>query len=329
MRYLMTLNMKDKSLYGKVSAKLNFGPVTGHIWTFSVISNFKELCINQLFFYPWVTSWDRLVAGDCNRLPAVLSVAVRTANNARRESWLISYSALRLGYCEWPGSWCMLYNEVVRSVLFGVPTLKCVRIYAVKSQWGTSSSCRRAHYCRKVNSKLSEVTDWSIALLFPPCILEFGQHSWLTEDLIRGHKGHETGNCHPPVGTSLGLYSLGLPMNKGRKHDNEERLVLLFAGFVSFAPFFGQWIPTRERSFVLFSISCAMSLFFQPHHIFPVNFDRILLLDVYSNSFIFGTQYKGHLLLANSHKAGTANGVSFAAAKNGEVSHPWLQSLLA
>lgn len=54
----------------------------------------------------------------------------------------------------------------------------------------------------------------------------------------------------------------------------------------------------------------------------PVNFDRILLLDVYSNSFIFGTQYKGRLLLANSHKAGVANGGSFAAAENGEVTHP-------
>lgn len=54
----------------------------------------------------------------------------------------------------------------------------------------------------------------------------------------------------------------------------------------------------------------------------PVNFDRILLLDVYSNSFIFETQYKGRLPLANSHKAGAANGVSFAAAENGEVTHP-------
>lgn len=54
----------------------------------------------------------------------------------------------------------------------------------------------------------------------------------------------------------------------------------------------------------------------------PVNFNRILLLDVYSNSFIFGTQYKGRLLLANSHKAVMANGVSCAAAENGEVSHP-------
>lgn len=149
------------------------------------------------------------------------------------------------------------------------------------------------------------------------------------EDLIRGHTGHETGNCHPPVGTSLGLYSLGLPRNKGSKHDNEETLVLMFTGFVSFPLSFGQWIPTRERSFLLFSISCAMSLFFQPHHMLPVNFDRILLLDVYSNSFIFGTQHKGRLLLANSHKAGVANGVSFAAAENGEVTHPWLQSLLA
>lgn len=83
-------------------------------------------------------------------------------------------------------------------------------------------------------------------------VLEFGQHSWLTEDLIRGHTGHETGSCHPPMGTSLGLYSLGLPGNKGSKHDNEERLVLLFAGFLSFPPFFGQRIPTRERSFLLF-----------------------------------------------------------------------------
>lgn len=157
------------------------------------------------------------------------------------------------------------------------------------------------------------------------CVLEFGQHSWLTEDLIRGHTGHETGSCHPPMGTSLGLYSLGLPRNKGSKHDNEERLVLLFAGFLSFPPFFGQRIPTRERSFLLFS----MSLFFQPHHMLPVIFDRILLLDVYSNGFIFGTQYKGRLLLAISLKAGTANGVSFAAAENGEVTHPWLQSLLA
>lgn len=130
---------------------------------------------------------------------------------------------------------------MVRSVLFGVPTLKCVRTYAVKSQWETSSSCRRAHECRKVNSKLSEVTDWSIAFFFFLfCILEFGQHSWLTEGLIRGHTGHETGNCHPPVGTSLSLYSLGLPRNKGSKHDNQERLALLFAGFVSFPPFFGQ-----------------------------------------------------------------------------------------
>lgn len=85
------------------------------------------------------------------------------------------------------------------------------------------------------------MTEWSIAFFFfSPCILEFGQHSWLTEDLIRGHTGHETGNCHPPVGTSLGLYSSGLPGNKGSKHNNEERLVLLFAGFVFFAPFFGQ-----------------------------------------------------------------------------------------
>lgn len=54
----------------------------------------------------------------------------------------------------------------------------------------------------------------------------------------------------------------------------------------------------------------------------PINFDRIVLLDVYSNSFIFETQCKGRLLLANSHKAGAANGVSFAAAENGEVTHP-------
>lgn len=44
-----------------------------------------------------------------------------------------------------------------------------------------------------------------------------------------------------------------------------------------------------------------MSLFSQPHHMLAVNFDRILLLNVYSNSFIFGTQYKGCLVLTLSH----------------------------
>lgn len=68
---------------------------------------------------------------------------------------------------------------------------------------------------------------------------------------------------------------------------------------------------------IIFNVSI-----FQPHHMLPVIFDRMLLLDVYSNSFIFGTQYKGRLLLAISLKAGTANGVSFAAAENGEVTHP-------
>lgn len=46
-----------------------------------------------------------------------------------------------------------------------------------------------------------------------------------------------------------------------------------------------------------------MSLFSQPHHMLAVNFDRILLLNVYSNSFIFGTQYKGCLVLTLSHSA--------------------------
>lgn len=60
----------------------------------------------------------------------------------------------------------------------------------------------------------------------------------------------------------------------------------------------------------------------------PVIFDRILVLNIYSNSFIFGTQFKGCLLLALSHSAGEASGVSFPV-RNGEVIHPRLQSLLA
>jgi len=58
-----------------------------------------------------------------------------------------------------------------------------------------------------------------------------------------------------------------------------------------------------------------------------VNFDRILLLSVYSNSFIFGTGCKGWLLLALCHRAREASGASFAV-KNGEVSHQRLQSQL-
>lgn len=59
-----------------------------------------------------------------------------------------------------------------------------------------------------------------------------------------------------------------------------------------------------------------------------VNFDGMLLLTVCSKNFIFGTQYKGYLLLALSHRARQASSVSFAL-RNGEVTHPRLQSLLA
>lgn len=81
-------------------------------------------------------------------------------------------------------------------------------------QWKANGK-QAAHVndCRKVNSKLLEITDCFIAFFFS--IQEFGQHNWLTEELIRGHTGHETGNCHPAVGTSLGLYSWACPGIKG------------------------------------------------------------------------------------------------------------------
>lgn len=134
-------------------------------------------------------------------------------------------------------------------------------------QWkANGKSAAHVHYRRKVNSKLLEVTDCFIAFFFffyfLSRILEFGQYNWLTEELVRGHTGHETGNCHPPMGTSLGLYSLGLLRNKCSKHDDEEELVLSFTDFLSFPPFFSQQIPTRGSSLLLFSISCVTSLFF-------------------------------------------------------------------
>lgn len=52
----------------------------------------------------------------------------------------------------------------------------------------------------------------------------------------------------------------------------------------------------------------------------PVNSDKALLLNVYSNSFIFGTEYKGCLLLVLSHRAREAHGVTFAVS-NGEMTH--------
>lgn len=60
----------------------------------------------------------------------------------------------------------------------------------------------------------------------------------------------------------------------------------------------------------------------------PVNFYRILLLYVYSDSLIFGTQYEGCLLLVLSHGARAASGVNFAVG-NGEVTHSRLQIFLA
>lgn len=73
-----------------------------------------------------------------------------------------------------------------------------------------------------------------------------------------------------------------------------------------------------------------MSLFSQPHHMLAVNFDRILLLNVYSNSFIFGTQYKGCLVLTLSHSAREEVVlVSLYRWRNGEVTHLRLHSLLA
>lgn len=72
------------------------------------------------------------------------------------------------------------------------------------------------YYCRKVNSKLSEFTGCFIACFF--CrVLEFDQYNWLTEELSRGHRGHETGNCHPIKGTNLSLYSFVLHENTGSK----------------------------------------------------------------------------------------------------------------
>lgn len=59
-----------------------------------------------------------------------------------------------------------------------------------------------------------------------------------------------------------------------------------------------------------------------------MNFDGVVLLNVYSNSFIFGTQHKGWLLLVLSHRAGQASGGRFAV-RNDKVTFPRLESLSA
>lgn len=56
---------------------------------------------------------------------------------------------------------------------------------------------------------------------------------------------------------------------------------------------------------------CSISYFFQPHRKLAVNFDRMLLLNVYSNSFIFGTPYKGCQLLTLSRNAREESDGSF------------------
>lgn len=57
-----------------------------------------------------------------------------------------------------------------------------------------------------------------------------------------------------------------------------------------------------------------------------MNFDRIVLPSVDSNSFVFGMQCKGCLLL--SHRARQASGGRFAV-RNDEVIFPRLESLSA
>lgn len=176
-----------------------------------------------------------------------------TVNNARRESWLISYSALGLGYCEWPGSWCMLYNIVVRSVLFWVPTLKYIGCMQSKA---SGKPVAHVYYCRKVNSKLSEVTGCFIACFFSR-VLEFDQYNWLTEEQIRGHRGHETGNCILLREQTWVCVLLSCTKIQG-VNDDEDRLTLLLADFLPFPP----WSINSYQRKVNFL--CSVSIFSVP-----------------------------------------------------------------
>lgn len=127
---------------------------------------------------------------------------------------------------------------------------------------GDGKPAAHVHYCRKVNSKLWEVTDCFIAFFFFFFrILEFGQYNWLTEELIRGHAGHETGNCHPPKGTSLSLYSLVWPGNTGCKRNDEERLILLFADLLLLPlPLVSDFLPGEGPYYFPFSVQCLYFL---------------------------------------------------------------------